>query len=586
MAVGADLVVSTLTAPAAGGAGATLSVSDTTKNQGGGPAPASVTQFFFSTNTVLDGTDTLLGSRSVPPLAASATSTATTSLTIPPGTTAGNYYILARSDGEGLVPETNEANNTRSVFVAIGADLAVTALVAPAEASAGATIAVTDTTKNQGGGAGGASLTQFFLSANAVLDGTDIPLGARSVPALGPGATSALATSLTLPPNMAAGTYYILALADGGAVVPETNESNNTRAAVVALGADLVVTTLTVPAAAGAGGPIAVSDTTKNQGGGATGASVTRFYLSQNAVLDASDVLLGDRAVPPLAVDASSSGSSSFVLPQDLVAGNYYVLARADDAGVVPETNEANNTRTALVVIGPDLVVTALTAPASAGAGGTIAVSDTTKNQGAGGASASRTSFYLSVNAAFDAQDVLLGSRDVPALAATVSSTASTNLTLPANTVAGGYYILARADDAGGVPETSEANNTRAAYTAVGPDLVVAALTVPATAKSGSAIAVSDTTRNLGGGGATSSQTRFYLSTNAVLDDSDVLLGSRAVPALGPAATSVTTTSLSLPAGIAPQFYYVLAKADGDEGTLEVNEANNTRAAGVTISSP
>jgi len=290
--------------------------------------------------------------------------------------------------------------------------------------------------------------------------------------------------------------------------------------------------------------------------------------------------------VPSLAPDASSVGSTPLLIPADTVGGSYYMLARADDASAVAETNEANNTRSVAVLVGPDLVVATLAGPATAAAGGTIAVGDTTRNQGASGSPATRTAFYLSANAAFDAADVFLGSRDVPELAAGAASSVSTALTLPADTPSGTYYVLARADDAASVAETSETNNTRAAATAVGPDLVVALLSVPATAKAGSSISVNDTTKNSGGGTAGVSQTRFYLSINGVLDDTDLLLGSRTVPSLAPGATSATLTSLVLPSGIAPRLYYVLAKADGDEGLDEVNEANNLRVASVTVTAP
>ena len=80
---------------------------------------------------------------------------------------------------------------------------------------------------------------------------------------------------------------------------------------------------------------------------------------------------------------------------------------------------------------GPDLVVATLMAPAAAAAGSAIDVSDTTRNQGAGAASASTTSFYLSTNAVFDGADVLLGARPVPALAPSASSTSITSLALP-----------------------------------------------------------------------------------------------------------------------------------------------------------
>ena len=96
-----------------------------------------------------------------------------------------------------------------------------------------------------------------------------------------------------------------------------------------------------------------------------------------------------------------------------------------------------------------------------------------------------------------------------------------------------------------------------------GPDLVVATLLAPATAAAGSAIDVSDTTRNQGAGAASASTTTFYLSTNAVFDGADVFLGARPVPALAPTASSTSITSLALPPTTAAGNYYVLARADG-----------------------
>ncbi len=75
------------------------------------------------------------------------------------------------------------------------------------------------------------------------------------------------------------------------------------------------------------------------------------------------------------------------------------MIAQADGASEVLETTETNNTKvSAAIKVGPDLIVSAMSAPASAAAGGTISVTDTTKNQGAGTAGASSTGFYLSAN--------------------------------------------------------------------------------------------------------------------------------------------------------------------------------------------
>ena len=55
--VGPDLTVPVLTAPSSAVAGTSISVSDTTTNQGGDTAEASMTSFYLSTNLTLDANE-------------------------------------------------------------------------------------------------------------------------------------------------------------------------------------------------------------------------------------------------------------------------------------------------------------------------------------------------------------------------------------------------------------------------------------------------------------------------------------------------------------------------------------------------
>jgi subtilase family serine protease len=134
-------------------------------------------------------------------------------------------------------------------------------------------------------------------------------------------------------------------VADWNAAVPESNESNNVRAASVRVGPDLVVTALSAPSSAVAGTSISVSDTTRNQGADPAGASVTSFYLSSNASLDSADILLGTRAVSALEAGMSGTDSIVLVIPPSLAGGTYYIFAKADGDNAVPESLENNNTR-------------------------------------------------------------------------------------------------------------------------------------------------------------------------------------------------------------------------------------------------
>ncbi len=85
--VGADMVVwlDLAGTSTSGTPGQTITVTDYTRNQSAVPAPASTTRFFLSTNTTLEPTDIVLGSRAVPALDPGATSSMANTLTLPLG---------------------------------------------------------------------------------------------------------------------------------------------------------------------------------------------------------------------------------------------------------------------------------------------------------------------------------------------------------------------------------------------------------------------------------------------------------------------------------------------------------------------
>jgi subtilisin family serine protease len=583
-----DLIVVSVSAPAIAGADTNIVVTDTTKNQGTGSSVASTTGFFLSTNLNVDAADVFLGSREVPLLSTGATDVSSTTLRIPASTTTGSYYVLAKADSDGGVPEDKETNNVKaSGLVTIGPDLILSVVSAPATAAAGGAISMSDTTKNQGGGGAEASTTRFYLSANFGIDSSDVILGARSVAPLPPGASDTASISVVIPADTPAGTYYVIAQTDTANVVRETTEINNTRAtSAVRLGPDLIVTALSAPSSTAAGATITASYTAKNQGAGTAAASATGFYLSTNWSIGSEDAFLGSRPMTELAAGATTTASVSLELPADTPAGSYYVIARADWNSGVPETVETNNDRAyGTLKVGGDLIVSAVSVPSTATAGASITVSDTTRNQGAGAVPQSSTGFYLSSNLSFDSMDIFLGSRVVGSLALSGSSSASTEVVIPAGTPSGSYYVFALADWNAAVAESNETNNTRAAAVRIGPDLVVSALSAPLSALAGTSIGVSDTTRNQGSDVAAASLTSFYLSSNASLDASDVLLGTRPVPSLGTGLSHTGSVALVIPATTIGGTYYIIAKADGDGAVMEPLENNNTRAKSISISS-
>jgi subtilase family serine protease len=465
-----DLTISSLTVPAESGPGLAISVNDTTRNQGTVGATASTTAFYLSVNSTVDSTDTLLDSRPVPALAAGASDLATTSLTIPASTAAGVYRIIAKADGPGQLVETSESNNTRAVSIKIGPDLTVSALSVPANIAPAVPFTATYTVTNSGGSSGGESTTRFYLSSDLKLDETDRSLGSQLTLALDPDQSRPGTISLTVPADTVGGVHYVIAVADGNQQVAESAETNNTRFASTRVGPDLRVATLSVPVRASVGSTFSVTESTKNFGPAGAGSSRTAFYLSANALLDASDTPLNVwRPVEPLDPNETSLASSTITLPAIATAGTWYIIANADDLNQVDEAYETNNTKAAAVGVGPDLGVSAATSPSTVTAGTSITVTDTIKNSGLDTAATSRTRFYLSLNTLLDGGDTPFAvDREVLPLAPNATNMGSTTLAIPSG-LSGRYYLLIVADGYAAVAESSETNNIRVISLTINP---------------------------------------------------------------------------------------------------------------------
>jgi uncharacterized repeat protein (TIGR01451 family) len=230
----ANLAVRALIAPAAASPGATISLQDTTQNSGVvGATSGTVTRFYLSSDSKKDAGDTILNARAVPPLAAKQSNTGSISATIPGGTALGRYFIIAVADDDASVVEVNERNQKNRRITVTRPDLKISSLRTPGSALAGASIAIQDSTQNEDLVDGGASVTKFYLSTDNLLDGSDILLGSRAVPALAARATSSATTNVTIPLGTVAGRYFVLGVADADAAIVESDEANNIRSRAI-----------------------------------------------------------------------------------------------------------------------------------------------------------------------------------------------------------------------------------------------------------------------------------------------------------------------------------------------------------------
>jgi hypothetical protein len=487
----------------------------------------------------------------------------------------GTTNISASSNG------VTSPNVTLSVL-AQGVDLIESGVSVTGTPASGGPIQVADTTTDQGIQSAGGSYTFFYLSTDGKTKGTMLTY--RSVSALAAGASSSATTSMTLPTNIT-GTYYVLACANGGnSPIVESNYTNDctASAAFSVAGPDLIESSVTDPNSGVAGGSISVTDTTTNQGAGATSASYTMFYLSSDG--KTAGTMLIYRSVAALAAGASSSATTTMTLPTN-ITGTYYVLVCANGGNSpIAETNTANNctTSAAFTVAGADLIESSVSGPTTGVAGGTISVSDTTTNQGGGAAATSYTMFYLSSDG--KTKGSMLTYRSVAALAAGASSTATTSMTLPAN-IAGTNYVLVCANGGNSpIIETNYANDctASAAFSVAGDDLIESSVSGPTTGVGGGNISVTDTTTNQGVGAASASYTMFYLSSDG--KTKGAMLNYRSVAALAAGASSSATTSMTLPANITGTYYVLVCANNSNSPIVETNYSNDcTASAAFTV---
>ena len=343
----------------------------------------------------------------------------------------------------------------------------------PATAAPGDSFGEFDTVKNQGTADGGVSSQDlFYLSTDTTVDGTDTVLGGRGILPLAPGASSSGGLNAHIPPGMATGSYYVIICADGSNSIAELDETNNCAASASKITItlpDYRVTALTEPPADGQRGmAFGVTDTTKNVAAvGTATTTFTYYYFSKNTKLDAGDVNFGGRGLFGLAAHASNTGGLSAHVPSDLAPGSYYMLACADAAAALTESNENNNclhSTGRMNVTVPDYYVPAVgSAPAEAARGAQFSFSDQVRNKGADAPFETQNYYYLSKDVIVDASDVQFAfTQSLAPLARGASSFDVEQLTVPNNAKLGFFHIIVCSDATNLLGEADETNNCRA----------------------------------------------------------------------------------------------------------------------------
>jgi len=581
--------------------GGTINASCYIYNQGNVSVSSSNVGYYLSTDAVWDAGDTYLSYSSGTTLAAGTSSSRSATLTIPPATTPGSYYILYYADYSNVVAENIETNNVSYIAITVATptiDLIIQSQTAsPLTVASGGSISASCYAYNQGNSSAATSNVGYYLSTDAVWDAGDTYLNYSSGSTLAAGTSSSRSATLTIPGGTTPGAYYILYYADYSNVVTENIETNNVNYVSITVAApaiDLIIQSQTAsPLTVAAGGSISASCYVYNQGNTSAATSNVGYYLSTDAVWDAGDTYLSYSSGSTLAAGTSSSRSASLIIPGGTTPGAYYILYYADYSNVVSESIETNNVVSVPInIVTPtiDLIIQSQSAPSSAVAGNSISASCYIYNQGNASSVTSNVGYYLSTDAVWDAGDTYLNYSSGTALAASSSSYRSVTLTIPAGTTPGTYYILYYADYSNVEAESVETNNVASSLITIAApniDLVIQNQSAsPTTVMSGNSVSVSCYIYNQGNSIASSSNVGFYLSTDAVWDAADVYLNYSSGSSLSAATSSYRSLSVTIPGATTPGTYYILYYADYSNVVSESVETNNVATAQIIVTTP
>lgn len=593
-----DLTITSPYSPTVLTSGVATSISCYIYNQGNSTSPSSNVGYYLSANNAFDASDVYLAYTSGTSLNASSSSYRSGTVTVPVGTTPGTYYILFYADYSGNVSEVLETNNISSVQVTVqnpSVDLTITSPYAPSTASPGSSYSINCYIYNQGNSASVSSNVGYYLSTDNVFDASDVYLGYSSGGSLSGGSSSYKSYTVNIPSSTTPGNYYLLFYADYSGVETETNETNNVSYSAISIQNPVIDLVMQSPYAASnmiPGSTYSVNAYIYNQGTASSSSSNVGYYLSSNTVFDASDTYLAYSSGGTLNSGSSSYRSASITIPSGTPNGTYYILYYADYNNNVTESVETNNvTYSTVSVQNPfiDLLIQYQSTQTNMIAGQIYSVSSYIYNQGNTNSTSGNVGYYLSTDMSMDASDVYLGYYAGGSVYAGNSNFNYSNITIPAGTPAGSYYILFFADYNNNETESNETNNVSSYSVSIQSpfvDLLITNQYSTYTLYPGNSYTMDCYINNQGNSPSSSSNVGYYLSTNNTFDTSDVFLGSSTGYSLAANYSEYRYLSAYIPVNTSPGTYYILYYADYTNIIGESVETNNVAYYQVEVQNP
>ena len=534
------------------------------------------------------------------------------------GLQTGTYYIYVVVDADNAVLEYDGENNNAlmSKAVTLSTPDLTAEIVSISEEilSTNTKVAVAWKLKNIGtADIQNVTVKDGFFAGSNTNGANAVSLGtATNTVSIVAGGEKTFRTNITIPMNSTLnGTRYFFVKTNIDNTVDESSTTNNASAAVVKEfvyvddptkikvdGINLTVYSLQVTSSATPGESVPFTYQVKNTGSLTIGREVTQeIFISKSSTFDSSaKVLTVTGSLPNLSglqAGATVQANVSITIPQDMKGGqNYiYVVINGDNA-LAEKKYDDNQQKSPIFVNGnlPNLVVSNLTAPATIMTSKKTELSWTIANTGNWEADAINCKIYLSDDATFSQNDILLANASINKLSKDSSEELKATIELEDHVV-GSYYMIVKVDDV--QEETSTEDNIAvSAFTATQsplPDLTIADLTSEGTWRGGQTVTIKAKVTNTGDDVTHKDKwtDMFYLSEGYTLDvNKAIKLGSKThVGSVKKEDSYQIAANFTIPAS-AKGYYVLVAVADGTNAMTEKNKENNQTEMTVYMEDP
>jgi subtilase family serine protease len=501
----------------------TVTITVTLKNQGSAPAGISNTTCYVDANILPNASTGSIGAGVM------------ATVTFTWKAEGGSHTFRAVADSSGLIPETDETNNTRThTITTLAPDLIIQALSwTPTVLSRGDAVTVSVVIKNQGSAISRATSVSFFIDGNT--------RGVQNIASVNPGSS----VTRTYTWFAQSGQHVFKAAVDEGGLVKEADETNNQYTTTFSTEqSDLIIEKVVwMPQNPSENDIVSFTVTVKNQGTGRSDSCALGYFIDGE--------MMSSVNVSPLAAGVAANVTFTW----KALTAAHDIKTIIDFYTTLSESDETNNEYTAsLLTLTPDMAVEEITwAPAQAAVGDTVTFTATHRNLGGGRAEASRSVIYI--------DGAFIGYLSIPQ----INAGAGANVTFTWTATGGSHAVNVVSDYDNVLVEAYEDNNNLSLTMAVAPpDLAITKITwAPEKPAIDDTVVFTITIINQGSGRAENFNIAYYLDNE--------LLNAKTVSILGSGgSTSVTFTWKAINGR-----HTVKAIADYDKYVPEENEGNN-----------